>query len=129
MTYDHRIICIIPAPLNEIAAHVGRALDPDTGGAESFGIALSATGKEPATHYALDTPCNAEFAAAAPWLLDASLLHGSICRDYALRWPDVEKPTVEAVADFCAGCVLVVDSDLFTVLADNGLQIVRPVDA
>ena len=129
MTYDHRIVCIIPAPLTGIAAHVGRALDPDTGGAESFGIALSATGKEPATHYALDTPCNAEFAAAAPWLLDANLLHGSICRDYALRWPDVDPPTVEAVADFCADCVLVVDSDLFAVLADQGMQIVSRIYA
>ena len=129
MTYDHRIVCITPAPLTEIAAHVGRALDPDTGGAQSFSIALSATGSAPATHYALDTPCNVEFAQAAPWLLDADLLHGSICRDYAARWPDVDTPTVEAVESFCADCVLVVDSDLFTVLADNGLQIVRPVDA
>ena len=125
MTYDHRIICIIPAPLNEIAAHVGRALDPDTGGAESFGIALSKTGAAPATHYALDTPCDAGFAAAAPWLLDANLLHGSICRDYAARWPDVDTPTVEAVESFCDSCVLVVDSDLAAVLADNWLQIVR----
>ena len=129
MTYDHRIVCIIPAPLTEIAAHVGRALDPDTGGAQSFGIALSATGSAPATHYALDTPCDSEFAQAAPRLLDAALLHGSICRDYAARWPDVETPAVETVAAFCNSCVLVVDSDLFTVLADNGLQIVRPVDA
>ena len=129
MTYDHRIVCIIPAPLTEIAAHVGRALDPDTGGAQSFSIALSATGKEPATHFALDAPCNVEFAAAAPWLLDANLLHGSICRDYALRWPDVDLPTVEAVTTFCAGCVLVVDSDLSAVLADNGLKVVSPVDA
>ena len=129
MTYDHRITAIIPAPLTEIAAHVGRALDPDAGGAQSFGIALSATGKEPATHYVLDTPCDSEFAQAAPWLLDADLLHGSIYRDYAARWPDVETPTAEAVESFCADCVLVVDSDLFTVLVDNGLQIVRPVDA
>ena len=129
MTYDHRIVCIIPAPLTEIAAHVGRALDPDTGGAQSFSIALSATGKEPATHYALDTPCDAAFAQAAPWLLDAGLLHDSICRDYALRWPDVETPAVEAVAAFGDSCALVVDSDLFSVLTDNGLQIVRPVDA
>ena len=125
MTYAHRVCCIIPAPLTEIAAHVGRALDPDTGGAESFGIALSTTGKDPATHYVLDTPCDSEFAQAAPWLLDANLLHGSICRDYALRWPDVDLPTVEAVTTFCADCVLVADSDLFTVLADNGLQIMK----
>ena len=129
MTYDHRIICLIPAPLNEIAAHVGRALDPDTGGAQSFGIALSATGNTPATHYALDTPCDAAFAQATPWMLDADLLHGSICRDYAARWPDVDTPTVDAVESFCTDCVLVVDSDLSSVLADNGLQIVRPVDA
>jgi len=129
MTYDHRITAIIPAPLTEIAAHVGRALDPDTGGAQSFSIALSANGKTPVTHYALDTPCDSEFAQAAPWLLDANLLHGSICRDYALRWPDVETPTAEAVESFCVDCALVVDSDLFSVLADNGLQIVRPVDA
>lgn len=129
MTYDHRIVCIIPAPLTEIAAHVGRALDPDTGGAQSFSIALSANGKTPVTHYALDTLCDSEFAQAAPWLLDGGLLHGSICRDYALRWPDVDLPTVEAVTTFCADCVLVVDSDLSAVLADAGLQIVRPVDA
>ena len=124
MSYDHHAICIIPAPLTEIAAHVGRALDPDTGGAQSFGTALSATGKEPVTHYALDTHCDSEFAAAAPWLLDADLLHGSICRDYAIRWTDVEPPTIEAVATFCADCVLVVDSDLCTMLADTGLQII-----
>ena len=124
-TYTHTLVCIIPAPLNEIAAHVGRALDPDTGGAESFGIALSATGEAPATHYALSSPCAADFAQAAPWLLDFTLLHGSICRDYALRWPDVDLPTVEAVESFCADCVLVVDSDLSSVLADNGMQIVR----
>lgn len=124
-TYTHNIVCIIPVPLNEIAAHVGRALDPDTGGAESFGIALSANGKTPVTHYVLDTLCDSEFAQAAPWLLDAVLLHGSICRDYALRWPDVDPPTVEAVTTFCAGCVLVVDSDLFTVLADQGLQTIK----
>lgn len=49
--------------------------------------------------------------------------------DFGLRFPDSLAPTIAEVTTFCADSVLAVDSDLPSVLEDNGLQIVRLVDA
>lgn len=122
--WDHSVVCIVPTPLDAIATHVGRALDGDVGGAESFGIRASSTGDEPATHLVLATPCDADFAQAAPWLLDAETLRGTIQRDYAARWPDVAVPSLAKVQAFVDGCVLAVDDDLFSVLEANNLKII-----
>lgn len=128
MSWDHSVVCIVPTPLNAIAAHAGRALDGDVGGAESFGIRASASGAEPATHLILATPCNADFAQAAPWLLDAEALWGTIQRDYAARWPDLAVPSLAKVQSFGDGCVLAVDRDLFEILAENNLKMITKAE-
>ena len=126
--WNHNIICIVPLPLDAIAAHVGRALDGDVGGAESFGIRASASGQEPATHLVLATPCNADFAQAAPWLLDAEALRGTIQRDYAARWPDLAVPSLTKVKSFVNQAVLVVDAPLGTVLQEQALNIITQTE-
>lgn len=41
MSYDAQITITVPASLADVAALIGRAMDTDTGGAESFSRAIS----------------------------------------------------------------------------------------
>lgn len=60
MSYTASITITVPAALYSVACAVARALDPDVGGAESFGPEC-----EDATEYTTTTPCVPAFAAQA----------------------------------------------------------------
>lgn len=115
--YTHTIVCTIPAPLNAIGAAVARMLDPDTGGAESFAIKLSKTGKAPATHLAMSMPCSEGDYLAAPYLLgDSAMLLSSIERDNDTRWPESEPPTIKQIESFVAGVVFEIPDGLVRIV-------------
>lgn len=57
-----RVILTIPAEHVDAANRLARLFDPDTGGADTFGVcALSPTGETPATHYMANTQIKAEY--------------------------------------------------------------------
>lgn len=128
--YTHTLIAVIPAPIGNIGAAVASMLDPDTGGAESFAIHLSATGKTQATHLAMSMPCSeGDYMAAQYLFAQPEMLLASIERDFALRFPDAALPTLAEIEGFCGQSAIADGGDVGAALADNGLQIVRPVDA
>jgi hypothetical protein len=109
--YTHRLKVTIPASLYDIARSIARALDVDSGGAESFGprtrTADDGTEYTP-DFYECETPCTEEFHAQAHAMLsDAAMLHAVVSADYAARWSDLTPPTLEECEAFVAGCEIV----------------------
>lgn len=91
-----------------LASAIGRAMDPDTGGALSFDT-LRATDAFDVTWVLCDTPCTGEFAQQAQVLLATpAMLYQVIFSDYASRWPELASPTLEDCQQFCASARVVV---------------------
>ena len=109
--YTHRLHITVPASLYDIARSIARALDVDSGGAESFGPRTRTTeeGVEYAPDfYECDTPCTEEFHDQAHAMLaDAAMLHAVVSADYVARWPDLTAPTLAECQSFVAGVVLI----------------------
>ena len=110
MSYTHRLKVTIPASLYEVARSIARALDADSGGAESFGpkFRMSEEGVEYAPDfYECETPCTEEFHAQAHAMLaDAAMLHAVVSADYAARWADLTPPTLAECEAFVGGVIL-----------------------
>lgn len=53
--WPYRYFIAVPAESLADASNMAATIDPDTGGEDSFTIALSAHGDEPATHWATNT--------------------------------------------------------------------------
>lgn len=99
--YNATLTIRLPAALAEIAAKIGRAMDADVGGADSF--TLSDDGETIST----STPCTAEFASQAEYMLThPQALHAACAADYAARWADLVPPTLEECEQFCAGVIV-----------------------
>lgn len=96
MTAYNRTLSIrLPASLLPIAQAISRALDPDTGGADSWQI----DGDTITT----STPCTSEFYDQAQAMLaDPALLHYAVTQDYAARWQDLDPPTLADCQAFVA---------------------------
>lgn len=108
--YTHRLKVTIPASLYDIARSIARALDVDSGGAESFGprtrTADDGTEYTPES-YTTDTPCTEDFYNQAQAMLtDPALLHSAVEADYATRWADFKAPTLSECEAFVKACSL-----------------------
>ena len=102
MSYTASITITVPAALYSVACAIARVLDPDVGGAESFGPE-----REDATEYTTTTPCVPAFARQALAMSsDPAMLHYAVSADYAARWPDLTPPTLAECEAFCAGAVI-----------------------
>jgi len=100
-TYDHTFSITLPAELLDIASAIGRAMDSDSGGANSF--MLSEDGLTIST----STPCTEQFYAQAQYmLLNPEALHAAVSADYAARWGELVVPSLDEVAAFCAAVVM-----------------------
>jgi len=98
--YDATLSITLPSELADIAAAIGRALDPDSGGADSF--TLSEDGLTIST----STPCTSGFAAQAEYMLShPEALFQAVAADYLARWADMTPPSLEECEQFCAGVV------------------------
>lgn len=98
MSYDSTLTITVPAALYDTACAIARSLDPDAGGADSFGPKV-----ESATEYTTSTPCTSEFKQQAiAMLADPALLHAAVKADYAARWGDLKPPTLSECVVFCA---------------------------
>ena len=102
MSYTASITITVPAALYSVACAVARALDPDVGGADSFGPEIDG-----ATEYTTTTPCVPAFAHQALALAsNPAMLHYAVTADYAARWPELTPPTLAECEAFCAGAVI-----------------------
>ena len=96
--YSEILTTTVPGDLYWIACAIARALDPDTGGAASYGPFV-----EGQTTYTTSGACTPEFKAQALAMISApARLHGAVCADYAARWPDLVPPTLAECEAFCA---------------------------
>jgi hypothetical protein len=102
---DYRVTVTTEADQAETAAAVGRAMDIDVGGADSF---IETDGKLQAQTWA-----NRTFATMFQYLLaNPAGLYQAVVADYEARWPDLAPPPVEAVEEFCQVTTLTVDPPL-----------------
>lgn len=94
----------------QIAAKLGRAFDPDVGGAYSFTRTITGyDGETPIYGDTLfcKTGCTEAFKQQAfAMSQNAALLHGACLQDYATRWPDLTPPTLAECEAFVAQVVL-----------------------
>ena len=99
--YDATLSISLPAALAPIAAMIGLALDPDTGGDRSFNLS------EDGLTISTSTPCTSAFAAQAAYMLaHPEALHAAVSADYAARWADLVPPTLEECQAFFAGVIV-----------------------
>ena len=103
MSYTASITITVPAALYSVACAVARALDPDSGGAESFGPE-----RDDATKYTTyATPCVPAFAAQAQVMAsNPAMMHYAVSADDAARWTDLTPPALAECEAVCAGAVI-----------------------
>lgn len=102
---DYRVTVTCPLDLATVASAVGRAMDIDVGGADSF---IERDGQLVAQTWA-----SREFAGMFAYLLGNSQgLAMAVAADYAARWPELEAPSGEDIAAFCAAATMTIDPPL-----------------
>lgn len=99
--FDHLVIIRVPVALSETASSVGRAMDSDIGGADSF---LARDG-----HLVAQTWAAESFAAMFTYLLaNPDGLFMAVAADYENRWPGLTPPTLQEIKDFCASAEMTI---------------------
>lgn len=112
MSYNYTVRIEVPASQAVVAAKIGAALDPDSGGAASWNRTIIGytEGEMPEPIYGdtifVSTPCRQEFAEQVPLLIaNPAMLHALVAQDYAARWPDEVLPTLAECEAFCASVI------------------------
>lgn len=105
--YTSQITMTLPLALASIAAAIGRALDPDVGGAESFHRVVTGYQDDETPTFGdtlvCSTLCTPEFRAQAEAMAAQPELLFQACKaDYAMRWPDLEPPSLADCQAFCS---------------------------
>ena len=99
--YNYHITITVPATQAVVAAKVGRALDPDTGGANSW--------VPDGDNITVSTPCRKEFFDRVPIMLaNPAILHAAVSADCAARpelWAGEVPPTQDEIEAFCASVI------------------------
>lgn len=97
--YTARFNLTVPATQALVAAMIGKAFDPDSGGEYSFSSTADGV-------ISTSTPCDAEFKATADYLMtDPVALHYAITQKYSERWADLTPPTLEECTAFIAAII------------------------
>lgn len=100
---DYRVTVTVPLELAETASAVGRAMDIDVGGADSF--------IERDDQLVAQTWASEAFASMFQYLLASPAgLHMAVASDYESRWPELVPPDLTAIEAFCQSAVLITDS-------------------
>ena len=112
MSYNYTVRIEVPASQAVVAAKIGAALDPDSGGAASWNRTIIGytEGEMPEPIYGdtifVSTPCRQEFAEQVLLLIaNPAMLHAVVAQDYAARWPDEVPPTLAECEAFCASVI------------------------
>jgi hypothetical protein len=102
---DYRVTVTVPLELAAVASAVGRAMDIDVGGADSF---IERDGVLVAQTWASEA-----FASMFAYLLgNPQGLAMAVAADYAARWPELEPPSSDAIAAFCEAATMTIDPPL-----------------
>lgn len=102
---DFRVIVTVPLNYYNTASAVGRAMDIDVGGADSF---VERDGQLVAQTWA-----NEAFARMFQYLISNPIgLAQAISADYDARWPEFTAPSTSDVQAFCEAAVLTIDPPL-----------------
>lgn len=98
--YTHTLSLTAPASLLPVASAIARALDPDTGGSDSWQTVGDVI--------TMSTPCTEEFYNQALYLVtDAAMLYGLVAQDYTKRWSELVAPTLADCVQFCTQVTVV----------------------
>jgi phage-related tail fiber protein len=100
--WNHYAVLIIPIAQQAVGNRIGRALDPDIGGNQTFTLTASADGNLPATETLCGTACRESFLQTVQSLVDnntplanrAAALKQMVDADYTARWPEEVPPTL-----------------------------------
>lgn len=96
---SYRVVVTCPLELAATASAIGRAMDIDVGGADSF---IETDGVLTAQTWASEA-----FASMFQYLIASPQgLLMAVLADYESRWPGLEPPTLEAVQAFCAAATM-----------------------
>jgi hypothetical protein len=97
--YSERFTLTLSADVADIAARVGKAMDSDVGGEDSFHDNGDGT-------ISTSTPCTPEFKRDVEMLMtDATMLYYAMQQKYAERWPDLIAPTLAECQQFIAAII------------------------
>jgi hypothetical protein len=104
--YTTEITITLPYALFDVAAKVGRSLDPDVGGANSFHRVIKDFNQdgEPTYMDLIRTtfPCTEQFKINAEYMmLNPSALFTACQTDSNLRWKGEGHPTMNECINFC----------------------------
>lgn len=95
--YTETLSITVPVALASVASKIGRALDPDVGGADSF---HADPGGETVS---VITPCTPAFKQSTIHMLENPQEAFEFCQsDYAQRWPELAPPRRDDVLEFCS---------------------------
>ena len=101
--FDHLVTVSVPAELAATASAIGRAMDIDVGGADSF---IERDGRLVAQTWA-----SAEFTTMFEYLITRpEALYMAVSADYEARWAGLEPPNPLSVKAFCDAATIVVSS-------------------
>lgn len=101
---DYRVTVTAPVDLAETASAVGRAMDIDVGGADSF---IESDGVLTAQTWA-----NEEFAQMFQYLINSPTgLYMAVSSDYDSRWPDLTPPTFDEIEKFCKKATMTIEEN------------------
>lgn len=101
MSDNYRVIVAVPTQLAATASAIGRALDIDVGGADSF---VERDGMLVAQTWASEA-----FASMFQYLLaNPAGLHMAVAADFATRWPELEPPDLPAVETFSQAATMTI---------------------
>lgn len=105
MSDNFRVTVTVPLALADTAAAVGRAMDIDVGGADSF---IEHDGQLVAQTWASEA-----FARMFDYLLsNPPGLHMAVASDYATRWPELEPPDLPAITALCQAASMTIEPPL-----------------
>lgn len=101
MSDNYRVIVSVPVQLADTASAVGRAMDIDVGGADSF---IERDGQLVAQTWASEA-----FARMFQYLLaNPAGLHMAVAADFATRWPELAPPDLPSIETFCQAATMTI---------------------
>jgi hypothetical protein len=135
MTWNHYVVLIIHIDQQSVGNAIGRSLDPDMGGDQTFTLTASADGNLPAAKTLCGTSCRESFLQTVQALTDsntplanrAAALKQMVDADYAARWPNETTPTLAECESFLSGLSVYIDTSWDEALMQAGLQAIPSV--
>lgn len=97
--YNATLSITVPDTLKDIAAKIGKALDPDAGGEYSFTARGDGT-------INVTTPCEQQFKEQALVMMQyPTVLYEKVLEQYTTRWAELTPPTLAECELFCASII------------------------